>query len=257
MAADASSQASDSVETSGPLEVGPGLGAATADFPRIETYGFLSDCHRGALVAPDGSIEWLCLPRFDSASVFGALLDRGAGSFRIGPEAERVPVAARYEPGTMILETTWATSTGWIVVRDALAIGPWHEEPDEAHQRPPTDHEAEHLLVRTVLCVQGHVRVEMVCDPAFDYGRERPGWKLQDRHHAETGPEGLPLTLVSDMNMGIEGPVAIARHTLEDGERGLLRALVVAGARAARERHRSARAARAHRRLLAALARRR
>src|SRR5215216_4945149 len=135
--------------------------AAPSPFPRIADYAFLSDCHRGALVAPDGSIEWLCLPRFDSPSVFAAILDRGAGRFRLGPDDARVPVARRYEPGTMTLETTWATRTGWIVVRDSLTIGPWHEDETEPHARPPTDHEAEHCLVRTVTCVQGEVEVVM------------------------------------------------------------------------------------------------
>src|ERR1035438_4938571 len=94
-------------------------------FPPIADYAFLSDCHTGALVAPDGSIEGMCVPRFDSPSVFGSLLDRRAGSFRLGPFGIVVPLSSRYLPGTMILETTWMTPSGWIVVRDGLAIGPW------------------------------------------------------------------------------------------------------------------------------------
>jgi len=78
-------------------------------FPPIADYGFLSDCHTGALVAPDGSIEWMCIPRFDSPSIFGSLLDRRAGSFRVGPYGIVVPLSVRYVPGTMILETTWMT----------------------------------------------------------------------------------------------------------------------------------------------------
>src|SRR3954467_12774799 len=89
-------------------------------FPPIASYGFLSDCHTGALVAPDGSIEWMCLPHFDDPSVFGSMLDRSAGTFRLGPYGVAVPASRRYEPGTNILETTWMTSKGWAVVRDAL-----------------------------------------------------------------------------------------------------------------------------------------
>jgi len=90
-------------------------------FPRIGSYGFLSDCETGALVAANGSIEWMSLPRFDAPSIFGALLDRSAGAMRFSPD-ERVPVARRYEPGTNLIETTWATETGWLVVRDALLV---------------------------------------------------------------------------------------------------------------------------------------
>src|SRR6202034_814039 len=92
-------------------------------FPPIAEYGFLSDCENNCLVAPDGSVEWLCLPRPDSASVFGALLDRAAGSFRFGPNGTHVPQHRRYVPGTMVLETTWQTPTGWMTVHDLLAIG--------------------------------------------------------------------------------------------------------------------------------------
>ena len=92
-------------------------------FPPIADYAFLSDCHTGALVAPDGAIDWLCVPRFDSPSVFGTLLDRQAGAFRFGPFGINVPSARVYEPGTNILLTTWKTPTGWVLVRDALTLG--------------------------------------------------------------------------------------------------------------------------------------
>ena len=73
---------------------------AVSPFTPIANYGFLSNCHTGALVAPDGTVDWLCVPRFDSSSVFGALLDRGAGSFRFGPFGITVPSDRIYEPGT-------------------------------------------------------------------------------------------------------------------------------------------------------------
>ena len=81
--------------------------AAPSPFPPIADYAFLSDCHTGALVAPDGSIEWLCVPAFDAPSVFGALLDRQAGHFRFAPFNINVPTERVYEPGTNVLVTTW------------------------------------------------------------------------------------------------------------------------------------------------------
>src|SRR6478752_6489227 len=95
----------------GPLEEGlTGIDEAlVSPFPPIADYAFLSDCEVTALVAPSGNVEWMCLPRMDSPSVFGAILDRDAGGFRFGPADARVPAARRYLPGTMILETTWET----------------------------------------------------------------------------------------------------------------------------------------------------
>jgi len=116
----------------------PAQWGGSSPFPPIAEYAFLSDCHTGALVAPDGSVEWLCLPRFDGASIFGALLDRSAGSFRLAPYGVEVPAGRRYEPGTNVLETTWMTPTGWLVVRDALTIGDWHGDPRGGHTRRPT-----------------------------------------------------------------------------------------------------------------------
>src|SRR5271156_2732990 len=85
----------------------PRSAAAPSPFTPIADYAFLSDCHTGALVAPDGAIDWLCLPRFDSPSVFGSLLDRGAGAFRLGPFGINVPSGRAYIPGTNTLVTSW------------------------------------------------------------------------------------------------------------------------------------------------------
>src|SRR6059036_3752264 len=119
-------------------------------FPPIAEYGFLSDCETTALVAPSGNVEWMCLPRMDDPSVFAALLDRDAGGFRVGPADVMVPAGRRYLPGTNVLETTWMTRMGWLIVRDALSIGPWHDEEERSHthRRAPTDDDAEHVLLR-------------------------------------------------------------------------------------------------------------
>ena len=106
------------------------------------------------------------MPRFDSPSVFGTLLDRQAGSFRLGPFGINVPTARIYEPGTNIVATTWKTPTGWVVVRDALTMGPSHgEDKVTPHTRPPADDDGDHMLVRTVLCLEGNVDMELICEP--------------------------------------------------------------------------------------------
>ena len=147
-------------------------------FPAIEDYAFLSDCEVCALIAPSGNVEWMCLPRMDGPSVFAAILDRDAGRFRLGPAGVTVPAGRRYLPGTMLLETTWDTPTGWAVVRDVLLIGPWRHRESRwsTHRRVPTDHEAESVLLRTVRCLSGAIDFVLECEPAFDYGRKRGAW---------------------------------------------------------------------------------
>jgi len=193
-------------------------------FPPIAEYGFLSDCETTALVAPGGAIEWLCLPRIDSPSVFGAILDRDAGSFRLGPAGVNVPAARRYLPGTMVLETSWGTGSGWIVVRDALLIGGWHHEDDRSHthRRAPTDYDADHVLLRTIRCVNGEVEIVMECEPVFDYGTKRVRWEYVGPGYSEglataQGSE-LKLGLRTDLRIGFEGPRATARHRMKEGE---------------------------------------
>ena len=118
--------------------------AAANRFPPIGSYGFLSDCHTSALVSYDGSVEWLCLPRFDSPSAFGALLDRDAGHFKLKPKGVIVPIGRRYEPGTLVIETTWVTDTGWVVVHDLLSIGEWAAAARSG--RPQAEHESDNSL---------------------------------------------------------------------------------------------------------------
>ena len=198
----------------------PQSAAATSPFTPIANYGFLSDCHTGALVAPDGAVDWLCVPRFDSPSVFGALLDRGAGSFRFGPFGINVPSDRIYEPGTNSLVTSWKTPTGWVVVRDALTMGPRRgKDAVTPHTRPPADEDADHVLVRTATCTGGTVEIDLVCEPAFDYGRVPATWTLSaDEHRAEATAADQSLYLQTDMLLGIEGGRARARHVLRTGE---------------------------------------
>jgi GH15 family glucan-1,4-alpha-glucosidase len=193
-------------------------------FPPIADYAFLSDCETVALVAPSGNVEWMCLPRVDSPSVFGAMLDRGAGLFRIGPAGMTVPAARRYLPGTMVLETSWGTGSGWIIVRDVLLIGGWHHEHERSHthRRAPTDYDADHVLLRTVRCVNGEVQVVLDCEPVLDYGRNPVHWEYDgDGYHegVATHPESdIELRLFTDMRLGFEGARATARHRMKEGD---------------------------------------
>ncbi|HEV8459712.1 MAG TPA: glycoside hydrolase family 15 protein [Gaiellaceae bacterium] len=199
-------------------------GKIGSQFPPIADYAFLSDCETCALVAPSGSVEWLCLPRFDSPSVFGAILDRDGGMFRLGPDGVEVPAARRYIPGTMILETSWGTRGGWIIVRDLLLIGPWHHEDERSHshRRSPTDYDADHVLLREVRCVNGEVQVNLDCAPAFDYGRKHVAWEYSDigYHNAVARAEGvdIELYLTTDMRLGFEGSRATARTLMKEGD---------------------------------------
>jgi alpha,alpha-trehalase len=195
--------------------------AAPSPFPPIADYAFLSNCHTSALVAPDGAVDWLCVPRFDSPSVFGTLLDRGAGAFRVGPYGVNVPTGRIYEPGTNVLATTWNTPTGWLLVRDALTMGPTRGEDEiTPHTRPPADSDGDHMLVRVLICLAGTVEVELVCEPVFDYGRTAAEWSLVDgsRHAADATGADQTIRLQTDMAIGIEGDRVRARHVMKQGE---------------------------------------
>ncbi len=202
----------------------PDQGNGQSAFPPIAEYAFLSDCETTALVAPNGTVEWMCLPRMDSPSVFGAILDRDAGSFRLGPADVSVPAGRRYIPGTMVLETSWETRMGWVIVRDALSIGPWHHRQErlESHRRSPTDYDADRVLLRLIKCVEGSAEINLECEPAFDYGGLSAEWSYAgpSYHEALASSEGIDtqLQLVTDLRLGIEGPRARARTILHEGD---------------------------------------
>ena len=200
----------------------PQSAAAPSPFPPIAEYAFLSNCHTGALIAPDGAVDWLCAPSFDAPSMFGSLLDRQAGSFRLGPYGITHPTARAYVAGTNVLETTWKTPAGWIVVREALTMGPTRgQDAVTPHTRPPADDDGEHMLVRTVECIEGQVEVELICEPVFDYGRAPADWALvgDDLHAADASGAGQTVRLRTDLLLGIEGNRVRARHVLKEGDR--------------------------------------
>lgn len=194
------------------------MSAADHRFPPIGSYGFLSDCHTSALVSYDGAIEWLCLPRFDSPSAFAALLDRGAGHFRLKPRGVVVPISRRYEPGTLVIETTWVTDTGWVVVHDALTIGDWEEQAGPG-SRPRTEHESDHSLLRTMTCIDGEVELEMECLPRFAYGAEGAEWSGGELGEAlARGDDGVELALTSDMELTLAEGAARGTVRLREDE---------------------------------------
>jgi alpha,alpha-trehalase len=203
-----------------PAAAGSLADALNHRFPPIGSYGFLSDCHTSALVSYSGAVEWLCVPRFDSASAFGALLDRGAGHFKLAPRGVVVPIGRRYVPGTLIVETTWVTPTGWVVVQDALTIGEWAPQGGEGG-RPPTEHESDRSLLRLMTCVDGEVELEMECAPRFAYGAAPAGWSGGELGEAlARGEDGTELALTGDMDLEIEAGEARGAIRLREGESG-------------------------------------
>jgi GH15 family glucan-1,4-alpha-glucosidase len=172
-----------------------GAEAAGADTPArswapaaIADYGFLSDCRSAALVARDGSIDWLCWPRFDSPAMFAGVLDpdRG-GHFGITPAAP-YSVTRRYTPRTNVLQTTFHTATGVVRLHDWLHTG------------------AQQALCRLVECLEGSVELRAVCDPRPNYGAvERPRW--------ETRLDYLVLPVGDDDRLILDG-LSSPRETL-------------------------------------------
>ena len=132
----------------------------------IADYGLLSDCQSSALVARDGAIDWLCIPRFDSPAVCARLLDEDGGCWELRPAGE-ASVTRRYLDDTMVLETTFTTATGEVTVTDALAMVATHRHHDLGRESP-------HLLLRVVRGVVGRVEMHFYCRPRPEFGLVMP-----------------------------------------------------------------------------------
>ncbi len=175
----------------------------------IASYGLLSDCNSAALAGSDGSIDWLCLPRFDSPAVFARLLDPDGGHWQIRPAGDFTS-ERRYLPNSLVLETTFATETGVMRLREALvfAVGQRHHE---------IGLDAPHELLRAVECSSGSVELVMELAPRPEYGLVRPLFRQSgDGGRTFGGPN--QITVRTDVPTVVQGSTMTAAFTLAAGE---------------------------------------
>jgi GH15 family glucan-1,4-alpha-glucosidase len=159
-----------------------GEGADPAAIP-IAARGMIGNGSTAALVAVDGAIDWLCLPRFDSPSVFGRILDaKRGGEMSVRPAARPFESLQRYDSDTNVLETLFFTSTGTLRVVDLM---PWSDDPRASI----------HEIHRRIDCASGSVEAEIVFDPRFDYGRDVPTISVAEHGLLAEGRSGERLVL--------------------------------------------------------------
>ena len=175
----------------------------------IGDYALLSDCRSAALVSRDGSVDWLCFPRFDAPSVFARLLDEDAGHFSVRPAGE-AEVTRAYLDQTMALETTFRTPTGVAVLVDALAVGRNDRGHDLGAGSPG-------VLLRRLTCTEGQVEVEVSYAPRPEYGLIHPLLgQVPGGLAARGGADRLLLSTPVDLE--VDGASATGRFTLRAGE---------------------------------------
>src|SRR5262245_18884088 len=175
----------------------------------IADYGLLADCNSAALVSRDGSIDWLCLPRYDSESIFARLLDPDAGHWTIRPTGEYTS-ERRYLPGTLVLETTFTTDTGAVRLTDALVFA-------EGQRRHDLGFDSPHELVRSVEGVSGEVELVVELAPRSEYGLVRPLFRMEgDGGRTFGGPNRI--TVCAGVPVAIEDATMRGTFRVAAGE---------------------------------------
>jgi GH15 family glucan-1,4-alpha-glucosidase len=169
---------------------------------RIEDYGLIGDCETAALVSRDGSIDWLCWPRFDSSACFAALLgEAGNGRWIVAPKSENPRIKRRYRPDTLILETSFATKEGEVTLIDFFPL-----RADGSH------------IVRLVVGKRGAVRMHTELVIRFDYGESIPWVQRTDDGAlvAISGPD--KVVLYTPVQLRGEGMTTVAEFTVAAGQ---------------------------------------
>ena len=177
-------------------------------YPPIEHHGVIGDLHTVALVTLDGSIDWLCLPHFDSPSLFAAILDDTKGGFfRIAAATEEARRKQTYLPDSNILVTRFLTPDGVGEVVDFMPI----------RESPAPKREEDHRIARIVRGVRGEIPFRLECRPAFDYARETVAPTATDSGCVFAG-SGLRVALATPLKLSLEGDRATASFVLHEGE---------------------------------------
>src|SRR3954453_15279212 len=179
------------------------------DFKPIADYGLLSDCNTSALAARDGSIDWLCMPRFDSPALFARILDPDAGHWTIAP-AGRSIVERRYTDASLVLKTLFATETGKAVLTDGMAFAQGQRGHDLGNEAP-------HEVLRVVEGIDGNVEFEFELAARPGYGLVKPLVRLTD-YGARTfgGPNQIAVSPSGPL--GLDGSTLKARFIVKAGE---------------------------------------
>ena len=182
-------------------------------YSAIDDYAIIGDCRSAALVSRAGSIDWLCWPRFDSPSLFGALLDQSrGGAFAIHPTC-RFSTERRYVGDTNVLETTFTCATGRARLIDCMPVA------SEAGKRKRLW--PDHQVMRVIECVEGEIDMELLCAPRPDYARHMP--RLRNRGalgiYYERGGRAFILRSEVPLKLSEDFGSAHATFTLRAGER--------------------------------------